>query len=46
VLDALEAAESGEGSRGAVMLDGAMIDEASRKLAEQIVARGAAAQGN
>jgi citrate lyase subunit beta/citryl-CoA lyase len=44
VLDALEAAESGEGSRGAVMHDGAMIDEASRKLATQVVARGAAAQ--
>jgi citrate lyase subunit beta/citryl-CoA lyase len=43
VLDALEAAQRGD-SRGAVMLDGAMIDEASRKLAEQVVARGAAAQ--
>jgi citrate lyase subunit beta/citryl-CoA lyase len=43
VLDALEAAQR-DGSRGAVMLDGAMIDEASRKLATQVVARGAAAQ--
>ncbi len=42
VLDALAAAERDE-SRGAVMLDGAMIDEASRKLAAQVVARGAAA---
>lgn len=43
VLEALEAAEHGE-SRGAVIHDGAMIDEASRKLAAQVVARGAAAQ--
>jgi len=42
VLDALAAAERDE-SRGAVMLDGAMIDEASRKLAAQVVGRGAAA---
>lgn len=42
VLDALETAEREEG-RGALMLDGAMIDEASRKLAAQVVARGAAA---
>jgi citrate lyase subunit beta / citryl-CoA lyase len=39
VLDALAAAEG----RGAVELDGAMIDEASRKLALQVVARGRAA---
>jgi len=44
VLEALEAAERGEDGRGAVMHEGAMIDEASRKLAEQVVARGAAAQ--
>lgn len=42
VLDALAAAEGEEG-RGALMLDGTMIDEASRKLAVQVVARGAAA---
>ncbi len=42
VLGALQAAERLE-ERGAVMLDGAMIDEASRKLATQILARGAAA---
>ena len=41
VLAALEAAER-EGGHGAAMLDGAMIDEASRKLAERIVARGGA----
>ena len=45
VLGALEAAQDEE-SRGAVMLDGAMIDEASRKRAAQVVARGAAAQGS
>jgi citrate lyase subunit beta/citryl-CoA lyase len=39
VLDALDAAQG----RGAVALDGEMIDEASRKLAAQIVARGRAA---
>ena len=39
VLDALEAA----GERGAVQLDGEMIDEASRKGAEQLIARGKAA---
>jgi citrate lyase subunit beta/citryl-CoA lyase len=42
ILDAL-AADEGEAGRGAVMLDGEMIDEASRKLALQIVARGKAA---
>ncbi len=42
VLAALQEAERDAG-RGAVMLDGAMIDEASRKLAAQIVARGRAA---
>ncbi|MGI8863696.1 MAG: HpcH/HpaI aldolase/citrate lyase family protein [Solirubrobacteraceae bacterium] len=41
VLDALEAGEREEG-RGALMLDGSMIDEASRKLAAQVVARGTA----
>lgn len=46
VLEALAAAESGEGGRGAVMHEGAMIDEASRKLAAQVVARGAAAERN
>ena len=38
VLDALEAAE--REAHGVAMLDGAMIDEASRKLAAQTVARG------
>jgi citrate lyase subunit beta / citryl-CoA lyase len=40
ILDALERAEE----RGAVELDGEMIDEASRKLALQVVARGRAAE--
>ena len=40
VLDALDGAEG----RGAVALDGEMIDEASRKLAARIVARGRAAR--
>lgn len=39
ILDAL----AGAGGRGAVELDGEMIDEASRKLALQVVARGRAA---
>ena len=39
VLEALEAA----GVRGAVQLDGEMLDEASRKGAEQLLARGKAA---
>ncbi|MGA6949175.1 MAG: CoA ester lyase, partial [Solirubrobacterales bacterium] len=39
VLEALEAA----GERGAVQLDGEMLDEASRKGAEQLLARGKAA---
>ncbi len=39
VLAALEAAEREEG-HGVAMLDGAMIDEASRKRAAQVVARG------
>ena len=43
VLAALERSALGE-ARGAVMLDGAMIDEASRKLALQVVERGAAAR--
>ena len=38
VLEALEA-----GGRGAVQLDGEMIDEASRKQADQLIARGKAA---
>lgn len=38
VLDALETGER-EGGRGALMLDGSMIDEASRKLAAQVIAR-------
>ncbi|MGI8593381.1 MAG: HpcH/HpaI aldolase/citrate lyase family protein [Solirubrobacteraceae bacterium] len=42
ILDALAAGER-EGGRGAVMLDGEMIDEASRKLAVQVVARAEAA---
>jgi citrate lyase subunit beta/citryl-CoA lyase len=42
VLEALARAAKG-GGRGAVMHEGAMIDEASRKLAVQIVARGQAA---
>jgi len=42
ILDALARAAAGEG-RGAVMFEGAMIDEAIRKLAVQTVARGAAA---
>jgi citrate lyase subunit beta/citryl-CoA lyase len=39
VLEALEAA----GERGAVQLDGEMVDEASRKQADQLIARGKAA---
>jgi len=39
VLDALEQARGGDGRAGAVMLDGEMIDEASAKLAEHVVAR-------
>jgi citrate lyase subunit beta / citryl-CoA lyase len=42
VVAALDRA-AGDDARGAVELDGAMIDEASRKLALQIVARGRAA---
>jgi citrate lyase subunit beta/citryl-CoA lyase len=42
ILDAYERATSVDG-RGAVMLDGEMIDEASRKLALGIVAKGSAA---
>lgn len=42
VLDALDRAASGEG-RGAIMLDGEMIDEASRKRALAVLARGSAA---
>ncbi|MDQ3645028.1 MAG: CoA ester lyase [Actinomycetota bacterium] len=38
IVASLERAEA-DGGRGAVELDGAMIDEASRKLAEQVVAR-------
>jgi citrate lyase subunit beta/citryl-CoA lyase len=42
VLAALERSESAAG-RGAVMVDGAMVDEASRKLARRVVAAGEAA---
>lgn len=42
VLRALEQSESSDG-RGAVLLDGAMVDEASRKLARRVVAAGEAA---
>ena len=42
ILDAYERATSVD-RRGAVMLDGEMIDEASRKLALAIVAKGKAA---
>ena len=42
ILDAYERATSVD-RRGAVMLDGEMIDEASRKLALAIVAKGRAA---
>ena len=45
ILDAYERATSRE-RRGAVMLDGEMIDEASRKLALTIVAKGRAAGMN
>ena len=38
ILSALEQAE-GQGSAGAAMLDGEMVDEASRKLALQVLAR-------
>ena len=42
ILEAYERATADE-RRGAVMLDGEMIDEASRKLALAIVAKGSAA---
>ncbi|TMJ97684.1 MAG: CoA ester lyase [Actinobacteria bacterium] len=42
VLDALETAAR-DGGRGATVLDGAMIDEASRRLAEAVVRRARAA---
>ncbi len=42
VLDELERAEQADG-RGAVLLEGQMIDEAMRKQAVQVVARGRAA---
>ena len=42
VLDALDRSERDE-ARGAILLDGEMVDEASRKLALRIVARGRAA---
>lgn len=42
ILVAYAEATGGE-RRGAVMFEGEMIDEASRKMAEQVVARGAAA---
>jgi citrate lyase subunit beta / citryl-CoA lyase len=44
ILDAYERATSVD-RRGAVMLDGEMIDEASRKLALAVVAKGSAARG-
>ena len=42
ILDAYEEATGGQ-RLGAVMFEGEMIDEASRKMAEQVVARGRAA---
>ncbi len=45
ILDALDRAESGEG-RGAAMLDGEMIDEASRKRALGVQARASASRGS
>ena len=42
LLDAYREATDGDG-RGAVMFEGEMIDEASRKMAEQVAARGRAA---
>ena len=42
LLDAYRLATEGE-RRGAVMWEGEMIDEASRKMAEQVAARGRAA---
>ena len=44
--EAVLAALAGAEGRGAVELDGAMIDEASRKLAQDVVARGRAAGVN
>jgi len=44
VIDALDRAASGPGS-GAALLDGEMIDEASRKRALGVLARGSAARG-
>jgi citrate lyase subunit beta/citryl-CoA lyase len=41
ILDALARAE--EGRLGAVMFEGEMVDEASRKMAEQVAAKGRAA---
>jgi len=45
VLDALDRAASG-GGRGAALLDGEMIDEASRKRAREVLARGSAARSS
>ena len=42
MLAALDRAEA-EGGRGAVMLDGEMLDEVHRKLALEVLARGEAA---
>jgi len=42
ILDAY-AKGTGEGGRGALVFEGEMIDEASRKMAEQVAARGRAA---
>lgn len=41
MLDAYQ--EAVDAGRGAASLDGKMIDEASRKMAEKLVARGRAA---
>ena len=41
ILDAYEQATGGD-RLGAVMFEGEMIDEASRKMAQQVVARGRA----
>ncbi len=45
ILEALDDAASGEG-RGAALLDGEMIDEASRKRALEVQARGSTARGS
>lgn len=45
VIDALDRSASGAG-RGAALLDGEMVDEASRKRALQVLARGSVAAGS